>query len=244
AKTSRDGTQFPWTRTFTDTPAWWRHKVYRGTLTARLAGAQAVLGRQRVVWGSGKFWNPTDLLHPYNPFTFERSERPAFDGALLEWGPVAGAAAVEDDEFGRRWLARGMLPVGHGDLAFLAGRAGGMELLGLDAAVNVAQGVLRAEAGAGVRASGRAQAVVGYDRTWPGVSLSVEPFYNGYGVDSTSEYRTVGPAPAGTRNLGRWYAGALIGWEATPLLRADLASIWNLTDGSAFLMPQARYSVM
>ncbi|MBI3565588.1 MAG: porin, partial [Elusimicrobia bacterium] len=36
-------------------------------------------GRQRVAWGTGKIWNPTDVLNPYSPTSVERDERRGVD---------------------------------------------------------------------------------------------------------------------------------------------------------------------
>ncbi len=39
-----------------------------------------VIGRQRVAWGTGRIWNPTDLFNPINPAAFDKIEK---DGADL-----------------------------------------------------------------------------------------------------------------------------------------------------------------
>src|SRR5207253_1761816 len=42
-------------------------------------------GRQRVAWGTGKFWNPTDVLNPYQPTSVERDERRGVDAAYAKY---------------------------------------------------------------------------------------------------------------------------------------------------------------
>lgn len=44
------------------------------------AFGNVVIGRQRVAWGTGRIWNPTDLFNPINPAAFDKIEK---DGADL-----------------------------------------------------------------------------------------------------------------------------------------------------------------
>ncbi|MCB9090181.1 MAG: hypothetical protein H6628_17935 [Calditrichae bacterium] len=46
---------------------------------------EITIGRQRVAWGSGRIWNPTDLFNPINPAAFDKLEK---DGADLLSGKI------------------------------------------------------------------------------------------------------------------------------------------------------------
>ncbi|MCB0306712.1 MAG: hypothetical protein KDI38_23315, partial [Calditrichaeota bacterium] len=46
---------------------------------------EITIGRQRVAWGSGRIWNPTDLFNPINPASFDKLEK---DGADLLSGKI------------------------------------------------------------------------------------------------------------------------------------------------------------
>ncbi len=43
------------------------------------------LGRQRISWGSGRIWNPTDLFNPVNPANFAKIEKDGADAAALTY---------------------------------------------------------------------------------------------------------------------------------------------------------------
>lgn len=43
------------------------------------------IGRQRVQWGSGRIWNPTDLFNPINPATFYKTEKDGADIISLKY---------------------------------------------------------------------------------------------------------------------------------------------------------------
>ncbi|MBT3396558.1 MAG: hypothetical protein HN423_05195, partial [Alphaproteobacteria bacterium] len=38
----------------------WRHKIFRASVAYETDNWRLILGRQRVAWGSGRVWNPTD----------------------------------------------------------------------------------------------------------------------------------------------------------------------------------------
>jgi hypothetical protein len=44
-----------------------------------------VLGRQRIAWGSGFFWNPTDVFNPYGPLALDPEDRPGVDALRVDW---------------------------------------------------------------------------------------------------------------------------------------------------------------
>ena len=52
----------------------WRHRLYRGWAGLETERTTLRLGRQRIAWGTGKLWNPTDVLNPYQPLAVEPDE--------------------------------------------------------------------------------------------------------------------------------------------------------------------------
>ena len=84
-----------------------------------------VVGRQRIAWGTGFIWNPTDLLNPINPLAIERAERSATNAlyvsqAIGELSQAELAVTYNDDRpnfairFGSNW--------GNYDFSVLIGR--------------------------------------------------------------------------------------------------------------------------
>ena len=45
----------------------WRQRLYRAVLAYDWGGGQLSVGRQRIAWGSGRLWNPTDRFNPVAP---------------------------------------------------------------------------------------------------------------------------------------------------------------------------------
>ncbi|MFQ5584089.1 MAG: hypothetical protein ACE5GL_06605, partial [Calditrichia bacterium] len=43
-----------------------------------------IVGRQRIAWGTGRIWNPTDMFNPINPANFSKIEKDGADAASLK----------------------------------------------------------------------------------------------------------------------------------------------------------------
>ena len=55
-----------------------QHFVDRLYFRQNFLWGSVVVGRQRISWGTGRVWNPTDLFYPINPVSFDKIEK---DGA-------------------------------------------------------------------------------------------------------------------------------------------------------------------
>ncbi|MGI5864713.1 MAG: hypothetical protein ACOX6T_22055 [Myxococcales bacterium] len=56
-----------------------RHDLDRLSLKLSLPGIDLVAGRQVLGWGSGRLWNPTDLLSPFSPTDIDKEVRKGVD---------------------------------------------------------------------------------------------------------------------------------------------------------------------
>ena len=45
----------------------------------------AIAGRQRIAWGTGRIWNPTDLFSPINPANYAKIEKDGTDAVALKF---------------------------------------------------------------------------------------------------------------------------------------------------------------
>ena len=224
---------------------------------AYLGGAvQVRLGRQAIGHGSARLLPAADLIAPFGPATIDTQFRRGVDALRLTF-PVGAAHELElyavahepdlDDglEPGQwmyllRWRSSFVELF---DVSALAGASYGMPTLALDVSGDVfgagwyAEGTVRLDAER-ERVVGRATA--GLDYQWPfGLRTLLELHYNGPGAaapytgqgltERAPEYR-VGEVFL----LGRWYAGAMLGYtpEALPLVHLSASYIQNLTDGS------------
>jgi len=62
----------------------WRHRLYRLFLEYDSYPLRITAGRQQVSWGTGYFWNPTDLFNPVTFAVVEPGERHGADAVNLE----------------------------------------------------------------------------------------------------------------------------------------------------------------
>ncbi|MCK6430967.1 MAG: hypothetical protein L6Q72_18070, partial [Burkholderiaceae bacterium] len=81
-----------------------RHRLYRGAVTFSSGNADLRIGRQRIAWGTGRFFSPLDILNPFSPIALERQERIGVDAALAEYklGALARFSAVYAPQHERR----------------------------------------------------------------------------------------------------------------------------------------------
>ena len=232
---------------------YWRHRLYRGWVSLDEGKALIKIGRQRVAWGTGRLWNPTDRFNPVDPAVLEPDEKTGVDGLLaelrysasgaLQWaaGPGRGARGVP-----RRSVLRLRDTVGGVDVSALIGRIGEETVLGGDFAADVRDGGLHAEALFSRPAQGASwtQVSAGYEYTltnrWlpSGLYLLAEYFFNG------AAGRSAAPAPGDRLSSRvRHLAGFAAGYDLTPLWRLETTVIADAVKGSAFISPRLKWSV-
>ncbi len=231
----------------------WRHRVYRAALTYDWGGGQLTAGRQRIAWGSGRLWNPTDRFNPVAPTAVEPEEKIGVDAAFGElrfgqFGALQGVAGPgnSDRNVQRKLALRWRDTVSELDYALLLGRIGDETVAGLDFAGNLWGGGIRLEAMAGwpEPEGSYAQLAAGYDFTlrnqaFPaGLYLLAEYFYNGAALGTTAPPLTTDRLESRNGH----FLGLSAGYDLTPLWRLDGLAIWDLVDESAFLSPQLTWS--
>lgn len=228
-----------------------RHRLYRASVNFSLAEIDLRLGRQRIAWGTGRFWSPVDLLNPLNPIALEREERPGVDGALLEHklGPLSRVSAVYAPRHERgassgavNWHsnAAGI------DYSVIAGKIRGVRVLGGDIATQVGSAGLRAELTRNDpdHAPPFLRAVVGLDYAFANtLTLSGELYYNGAGASDQAGYDFAALLAGRIQNVGRRYLGAYASYEITPLIKSVNYLVVNLGDRSRFFSPAIALSL-
>lgn len=228
----------------------WLHRLYRGWLgfdTGRLAVS---MGRQRIAWGSGRLWNPTDRFNPIDPTAVEPDEKTGVDSVMGEYR-YSGFGAVQlvaapgraGRHVSRKLAARWRDTFGETDLSMLVGRFGDQIALGVDATTNLWDGGLRGELmHARSRGAAYTQLAAGYDYTltnevFPeGLYLLAEYFFNDAAgpIDATITDRL--------QTQSRHLFGFSAGYDLTPLWRLDGLLILDADQGGRFFAPQITWS--
>jgi hypothetical protein len=220
-----------------------RHKLHRGSVRLSHGPVDATLGRQRIAWGTGRFWSPLDILNPVSPLAVERDERLGVDALLVEWktGPLSRVSAVYAPAPDRRSPGRALLWHGNAagiDATLVAGRFGGRKVLGADLATQWAQAGVRAElARFGLPdGTGFNRALLGLDYAFNGgLTLSGELFYNGGGTRDPRRHDLIAGSHGTAEPLATRYAGFYANCEFTPLLKWVNYAVRNIDDRSGGL---------
>lgn len=229
-----------------------RHRLDRAHLEFATRYADVRVGRQRIAWGTGRFWNPLDLINPFNPLAIERNERAGVDavmmtrhlGALSRMSLVYAPEHPGSDSSTALYLRSNWAEF---DFSVMAGQFRVGRVMGLDFSGQIHQMGIHCEAAytwADRRAS-FARAVVGGDYTFANtLSLGVEYYFNGQGTAHEADYIFNLLFSGASLNLARHYLGIYAGYDFTPLLRWNHYAIININDGSYFLAPSLVYSVI
>ena len=244
------------------------HWLYRAWLRYEGESLEVTLGRQRIALGRGRLWNPTDLFNPISPLAIQGDLRIGEDALLLRarLSPRLWAALIwapRDDPERHRSAAR-LEWSGVGlDAAVMLASIEGERVLGADFARNLGGAALRGElTHTWSRDAGRFwQAVVSIDHTFrlgSGLYVLLEHFFNQYRFDRPTRDapRASATPDPGTGLLARRRPGGIarfvtrernltglqIGYDLTPLVRADLLWLHDWHGPSEALVPSLRWS--
>ncbi len=210
------------------------------------------VGVQKVSFGVGRIWNPTDLFNPKNPFALEPDEVYGIFGAsyTYSFGDLSQVSAVAAQRADQSFKYAGRIKsnVELVDMALSAVSADDMGMIGyeiegelLDTGIE-----LRSEGGwfddklLGQR---YVQALFGADYGFANsLTLAAEWLH----TSRTFENAILLGLPSGSaQNLvrSRDYFGVSGGYQVDPLLYGSFAGIVNGTDGSFYMTPSLSYSL-
>ena len=212
-----------------------------------------ILGRQRIQWGTGRIWNPTDLFHPLNPAAYDKIEKDGADAftAKFHLGDFTDVQfvynfrpAMDSANVGARFRTN----VEEFDLSAMAGYFDRRSVLGADMAGNAFGAGVRAEVlwmdeSSEGRGNDFVRYILGMDyQISAELYVLMEYFRNGEGAARTRDY-----------DLGRLYLGEIVqlarsylylggGYQFHPLLYATGGVNFNLNDNSLFVQASALWS--
>ncbi len=228
-----------------------RQRLFRAFVATESARATLTVGRQRIAWGSGFAWNPTDVLNPFNPGAIELGERAGADAAHLSvpLGPLSRlelVAAYMEAGAPSSYAVRAGTNYRAYDVTALAGRFRRDWMVGGDFAGYLQGAGIRGEAAYVWRdaALNFLRAVLNTDYTFArGIYGLAELYYNGRGSARKAEYDFADLLTGDTFNLAQWYVAVSVAVSITPLVGAGLYQLANLNDGSMLVGPSITYSL-
>jgi len=238
----------------------WVHEFDRLAATFSVWNLDFIFGRQAITWGTGRFWQPTDLFSPFGPLQVDREFKAGNDAArlILALGDFTQAEFVW--AFGR-----------DADPDRSAG-VGKFKALFKDFDISVLGGWVQTDivgggdfagdlGGSGIQIHGEVlfnhvkdssdylDFLVGMDYRFPGKGpyLFGEYYYYGAGATNAEGLNQVLSdnriLSRGTLLLGRHNLGLGASYELLPILVGMFNVLVNLTDPSAILNPVLEYSI-
>lgn len=240
------------------------HELDRFAVKLPLPFGDLTLGRQVLSWGTGRFWNPTDVLSPFPPTAVDREVRRGFDAARLAVAlgevtqldlvflprlvpaELGGVARFQTNLLG----FDGSVSVGKylDDLVFGADLVGDLGPVGVHAEGAYTVQLLGLGSGSVAVGEHFFRGVVGAEvKPHEKLVLMAEYGFNGYGTARAS--RIAGVLASARVRRGEVFgagkhqlavAGAFL---ANDIFSAQLAALANLSDPSALLVPSFEWSL-
>lgn len=211
------------------------------------------IGRQRISWGTGRIWNPTDLFNPINPANFAKIEKDGADAisTMIYLGNFTDLNIVynptndfKNSNYGFRFRTNF---AGY-DVSVIGGYFDDRIVTGIDFAGNLFEAGVRGE---GILSFNKdnstdnfAKFILGVDYQFTSKLYAVlEYHFNGEGKINTADYELLRLINGEIINLSKNYLYSGINYQLTPLLTIQLSDNVNLNDKSGYLGINGNYSV-
>ncbi len=211
-----------------------------------------VLGRQRISWGTGRVWNPTDIFNPINPANFGKIEKDGSDAASLKFdlGQLTNLQLVYNAEYhftSSDYAARFRTNVLGYDFSVMSGFADKRFVSGGDFAGDIGGAGIRGEALVSSDALYRTgyfiKWILGADYQFTDKLYGMfEYYHNGQGALNKMNYDLAGLSNGTLLNLAKDYLVAAGTYQVHPLVSISISSNSNFNDGSGYLAGTVGYS--
>jgi len=216
-------------------------------------GIDIIAGRQRISWGVGRVWSPTDLYNPLNPAILGKVEKDGADAVLarVTLGDFSDVSIVVNGGRDPRQFHAGFrirTLVDNVALSAMGGvfdervvAGGDVTLDVLDAGVRI-EGLYGFERTASNASDPFVSIVAGVDNQFTSRLYGMfEYFYNGRGETERLRYSLVQLLNGEVTNLGRHILAIQASYLIHPLATASLTMFRNLNDESVLISPQLLY---
>ncbi len=210
------------------------------------------VGRQRVAWGTGRIWNPTDLFNPINPASFDKIEKDGADliTAKFYLGNFTDLTLVHNPQKNLRENNAGFRFRSNYhtyDLSVVGGYFDERLVIGGDFAGNLLAAGFRGEAILSANRhnlnSNFVKYILGLDyQLTSKIYALVEYQHNGEGKREKAAYDLQGLIAGRIINLSKDYLFTQSIVQIHPLLSGGIGWNGNLNDGSGFTALSLTYS--
>ncbi len=228
------------------------HFLDRFYLRHELSFGEITIGRQRVAWGTGRVWNPTDLFSPINPATFDKIEKDGadlltmkfflgnFTDLTLVYNPrPRGEAHNAGMRFRSNWQTY--------DFSLIAGRFDRRSVLGGDFAGNIFLAGFRGEAIYAYdndRDERFFKGILGLDYQFTSKLYALLEYqHNGQGSRQPRDYDIPALLEGEVINLGKNYLIGQAVYQIHPLISGSVGYSQNLDDESGFVNLSLQYAM-
>lgn len=211
-----------------------------------------VIGRQRISWGTGRVWNPTDIFNPINPANFGKIEKDGSDAASMRFdlGQLTNLQFVYNAEYHFKYsdyAARFRTNILGYDFSMMSGYVDKRLVNGGDFAGDVGGAGIRGETLVSSDVLGRTgyfmKWILGADYQFTEKLYGMfEYYHNGQGKVDRFNYDLTELYEGKILNLGKDYLVVSGSYQLTPLITIMLLSNSNLNDGSGYLAGTLSYS--
>jgi len=202
------------------------------------------VGRQRISWGTGRVWNPTDLFNPISPTSFAKIEKNGVDAALVKFhfGRFTDLSLVFNPQRGWNTSNTGFrfrTNAVEFDLSMMAGYFDTRAVFGGDFAGNLFEAGVRGEGIISAMSDDLnesfAKLILGADYQFTSKLYGmIEYHYNGEGGGDKRSYDLIRLAKGEIIHVGRNYVTAHGSYLLHPLLTGSMGWTCNLNDRSWF----------
>lgn len=216
-------------------------------LNLNLGGLGIGLGRQVIGHGPGRFFNPTDIFAPLPVLTTYTEYKSGVDAVRLT-KILDGGGEIELIGVGHRdglekgmALVRGSHQFSGWGLSAYGGFSRERPTLALAASGDLGSAGWYAEGLGRLGKDPFVRAMAGIDYRFPfGLEVFAEAYHNSSGAGGVLEYAAFMAGGDWTEGevflLGRWYSALNLGYDLTPLIRAEATWVQNWGDGSAMVV--------
>ncbi len=229
------------------------HYIDRLYLRQGFGWGNIIVGRQRIAWGVGRVWSPTDLFNPINPANFSKLEKDGVDAASLTYtfGKFTDLNLVYNpmknsgqSNAGFRFRTN----YDEYDLALVGGYFDKRIVAGGDFAGNFFDAGIRGE---GIISMNKdtlsdnfVKFIFGMDNQFTSKLYAMFEYqYNGHGASNKDNYDLIGLINGKILNLAKNYLFLSASYILTPLITVTLSDNINLNDKSGYVLANGVYSV-